>query len=102
MSQEEIQYREQVKTLQQNMINMCLELINLLRLAKRLGYYCPIEYVSEPFFILYACHKQRVEALKQDLIMMLDDDGGFSQATSIENKPDADEPKPSDAREPLD
>ena len=56
------------------MINMCLELTNLLRLSKRLSYFCPIDYVSEPFFILYASHKSKVMHLKQNLIDMLDDD----------------------------
>lgn len=56
------------------MINMCLELTNLLRLSKRLSYFCPIDYVSEPFFILYASHKPKVLHLKQYLIDMLDED----------------------------
>ena len=64
VSAEEAQCKEQLKTLRTNMINMCLELLNLLRLSKRMGFFCPIEYVSEPFVILYACHKERVASIK--------------------------------------
>ena len=70
-TQEEIQCREQLKTLQLNMINICLELNNLLRLSKRLSYFCPIEHVSEPFFILYAENKGRVAEVREALIQLL-------------------------------
>ena len=83
-NQEEVQYREQLKTLQTNMINMCLELTNLLRLSKRLSYYCPIDYVSEPFFILYATHKKQVGQLKDNLISMLDEDDKILSETDDE------------------
>lgn len=73
MSPEEIQCREQLKTLKTNLINVCLELMNLLRLSKRIGYYCPVEYISEPFYILYACHKEKVLGVKAELLGILED-----------------------------
>lgn len=28
-----------------------------LKLTRRLAYYCPIDYISEPFFIIFASHQ---------------------------------------------
>lgn len=56
------------------MINICLELNNLLRLSKRLSYFCPIDHISEPFFILYAEHKHKVLAIRTTLIKLLKTD----------------------------
>jgi len=39
-------------------------LSDLLRLTRRLSYNCPIEHISDPFFILYAQFKQQVLELQ--------------------------------------
>jgi len=39
------------------------EVNDLLRLTQRIAYYCPFEFVSEPFFILYYTFKERVDHL---------------------------------------
>jgi hypothetical protein len=36
----------------------------LLRLTRRISYNCPLEHISDPFFILYAQYKDRVLELQ--------------------------------------
>jgi len=35
----------------------------LLKLVKRIAYFCPLEHVADPFFILYYIHRHNIEII---------------------------------------
>lgn len=49
--------------LELTVLSLAEDLQAQLKLTRRFAYYCPIDYISEPFFIIFASHKQKVEAV---------------------------------------
>ena len=49
----------------QNITILSDQLIDILRLTKRLAYHCPIEHISNPFFMLYCQYKYKVVGIKR-------------------------------------
>ena len=35
----------------------------MLKLVKRIAYFCPLEHVADPFFILYYIHRHNIEII---------------------------------------
>jgi hypothetical protein len=50
------------------------DLIDLFRLTKRIAYHCPLEHISDPFFILYEQYKGRVKDIEKYINGILGDE----------------------------
>lgn len=56
---------EAIQKNENNILALADELKNILILTQRISYFCPIQYISDPFFIIYAMFKQKVDFIHQ-------------------------------------
>lgn len=69
--------------LEADIINIGSEVFDLMHLTKRIAYFCPIEYISDPFFILYFTNKDKVEEIQNMIKNILkESDTNLSQSVT--------------------
>lgn len=64
-SKDQLARTDLIQKNEKNILAQADELKNILILTQRIAYYCPIQYISEPFFIVYAMFKQKVDFIHQ-------------------------------------